>query len=75
MVSLYKDPKGEKIFKSNMGSQDTGITFNTSKYYLAWYNNVSCKKKYIYNIYYIYIYILFLLKFKLFKVIRMERKG
>ena len=31
MVSLYKDPTGEKVFKSNMGSQDTGVTLNTSK--------------------------------------------
>ena len=31
MISLYKDPTGEKVFKSNMGSQDTGVTFNTSK--------------------------------------------
>ena len=31
MVSLYKDPKGENVFKSNLGSQDTGITLATSK--------------------------------------------
>lgn len=31
MVSLYKDPEGEKVFKSNLGSQDTGITLATSK--------------------------------------------
>lgn len=31
MVSLYKDPEGENVFKSNLGSQDTGITLATSK--------------------------------------------
>ena len=32
MVSLYKDPEGENVFKSNLGSQDTGITLATSKF-------------------------------------------
>ena len=38
MVSLYKDPTGEKVFKSNMGSQDTGVTLNTSKCIIFYVN-------------------------------------